>query len=398
LIAGESVGQYKVTGKLGSGAMGTVYSGVDTQLGREVAIKVLMPEISRNADLVDRFRREATTLARLHHGNICSVYAFLEYQGEHLMILQYLQGRTLEDVIHEDGALGAEKASTYCKDVLSGLAEAHAAGVVHRDLKPANIMITPSGKAVIMDFGIARVRGEKRATREGMTVCTIEYASPEQIRGEDVDARSDLYSLGLVYYEMLEGRSPYSAATEYEWIKAHTQQDIDANYVESRYGKKFRQFIATSTHKDASKRFGSAGDMLGALSLLPITAEPGSGSRATGNILAGLRKINPVIGLSSLLLLGGAVFVAVAQFSSMSKPNATAATAPHAAPPPVNLTPAPQASSAPLSSARPIEQLIQRPEAQAPAAPIKRRQESADPVPSSPNRHSQSEEGGWGNK
>lgn len=322
---GDRIGQYEVTGRLGQGAMGTVYKGVDTQLGREVAIKVLLAEISSKADLVERFRREATTLARLHHGNICSVYAFVEHQGEHLMILQCLEGQTLEDLLLEKGAIPPDQARAYCKDVLSGLHEAHSANVVHRDLKPANIMITPAGKAVIMDFGIARVRGEKRATREGMTVCTVEYASPEQIRGEDVDARSDLYSLGLVFYEMLEGSSPYAATTEYEWMKAHTEQEIDARHIDDRFGKKIRQFIGKAVEKNVDKRFASASTMLAAIEELPATIEPRKGSGATGrkggassagSLAALVQGINPIMGLSALLLMSGVVFFAVAHFSA----------------------------------------------------------------------------------
>jgi eukaryotic-like serine/threonine-protein kinase len=189
---GQTVGQYLITASLGEGAMGKVFRGRDTQLNRDVAIKVLRPEISSRPDLVERFRNEAMTLASLHHGNICSVYAFVEHAGQHAMVLQHLEGKPLEDVLREQGRCSWPDAKRILRDVLSGLQEAHGAGIVHRDLKPANLMVTPSQKVVIMDFGIARVKNQQRATREGMMVGTLEYASPEQIRGEDVDPRSDL--------------------------------------------------------------------------------------------------------------------------------------------------------------------------------------------------------------
>lgn len=262
---GQQIGQYLITATLGEGAMGQVFRGRDTQLGRDVAIKVLRQEISSRSDLVERFRNEAMTLASLHHSNICSVYAFVEHEGRHAMVLQHLEGESLEDLLKSTAKLDWTRAKPMLRDVLAGLEEAHAAGIVHRDLKPANLMLTPANKVVIMDFGIARVKNQQRATREGMMVGTLEYASPEQIRGEDVDARSDLYSLGMIAYELLLGRLPFGAKTDYEWVKAQTQEVPDFSPITDAYGRKVSSFLRKALEKLPEKRFGSASEMRAAL-------------------------------------------------------------------------------------------------------------------------------------
>ena len=328
MLIGETLGQYLITTPLGEGAMGQVFRGRDIQLGRDVAIKVLRPEISSRPDLVERFRNEAMTLASLHHGNICSVYAFIEHNSQHAMVLQHLEGKSLEDLLREQGKIAWPEVKNILRDVLSGLQEAHTVGIVHRDLKPANLMITPSQKVVIMDFGIARVKSQQRATREGMMVGTLEYASPEQIRGEDVDARSDLYSLGMVAYEMLSGKLPFDAKTDYEWVKAQTTQDPDFSKLTEQINCTVVQFLKTALEKSPGKRFSTAQAMLSALGsikeaaplalpnlrLPDVAHQTANGFRSvtqkTSRIVS-LLKANSVLFFSGALVLIGLGFVAL---------------------------------------------------------------------------------------
>ncbi|MBP7111643.1 MAG: serine/threonine protein kinase [Nitrosomonas sp.] len=267
---GEEISGYEVIAPLGEGAMGEVFRGKDIRLDRDVAIKVLKPEISSRKDLVERFKNEALTMAKLNHGNICSVYAFLTHGNEHLMVLQFVNGVTLEAEIRDKKIIPQQKVFKILNDVLSGLIEAHQSGVIHRDLKPANLMMTPSGKVVIMDFGIARMANQARTTRTGMMIGTIEYASPEQLRGEDLDARSDLYSLGILTYELLMGKLPFDAKTDFEWIQAHIKQKISVEEIKENFGTDLANFIARATEKDANKRFQTASDMLAELTRIKV--------------------------------------------------------------------------------------------------------------------------------
>ena len=334
---GQQLGQYLITATLGEGAMGQVFRGRDVQLNRDVAIKVLRPEISSRPDLVERFRNEAMTLASLHHGNICSVYAFVEHEGSHAMVLQHLEGESLEDVLKSTAKLDWANAKQVLWDVLAGLEEAHSAGIVHRDLKPANLMLTPSKKAVIMDFGIARVKNQQRATREGMMVGTLEYASPEQIRGEDVDARSDLYSLGMIAYELLLGRLPFDAKTDYEWVKAQTQETPDISQITEMHGKKVSAFVRKALEKQQEKRFNSAAEMRVALENTGTGTKPSFqtirlpslpkvatsvGAKDASGMLTVLKE-NAVLALSGGLVLLGLGFVALTHLSSNQSANAT---------------------------------------------------------------------------
>lgn len=318
---GEQCGPYLIRSLLGEGSMGEVYLGLDTQLQRDVAIKVLRPEISAQPGLVERFRNEATLLARLHHSNLCTVHAFFEHDGRHLMVLQYLNGQDLEALLRH-GPQPRDAALSFASDVLAGLAEAHSQNIVHRDLKPANLMLMPSGKVVIMDFGIARVRESQRSTRTGFMVGTIEYASPEQIKGLEVDARSDLYALGIILFELLMGRLPFNAQSDYEWITAQTQQEIDLAELTQKHGKAVAAVIRKATQKVPDKRYASAADMLQALQEAQAH-QPGPAGRTTrplatpaplqalvpnGKRWLGLARENPLMSAALAMFLIGIGF------------------------------------------------------------------------------------------
>jgi serine/threonine protein kinase len=218
-MIGNLVGNYEITDKIGEGGVGAVYKGVDLVLEREVAIKALRPEWTSQPEIVERFRAEAVTLARLNHPNIATLYNFLNQDDTFFMIMEFVRGETLDNLIRRTGAMRCRDAISLLCQALEGIGYAHRHGVVHRDIKPANLMLTDTGFVKVMDFGIARVLGTARMTRQGHIVGTIEYMSPEQVIGQEGDARSDVYSLGIVMYEMLTGRVPFESDSEYNLMK-----------------------------------------------------------------------------------------------------------------------------------------------------------------------------------
>jgi serine/threonine-protein kinase len=224
-MIGSVVGNYKITSKIGEGGMGAVFKGIDLMLEREVAIKVLRPEFSSQPELVERFRSEAVTLAKLNHPNIATLHSFFRQNDDFFMVMEFVRGETLDSVIRRTGAMNPTKAVELFNQALDGIGRAHRLGIIHRDIKPANMMLAhEDGSIKVMDFGIARVLGTARMTRQGNIIGTIEYMSPEAIQGQDVDARSDIYSLGILLYEMLTGRIPFTADTEFSLMMAQINE------------------------------------------------------------------------------------------------------------------------------------------------------------------------------
>ncbi|MBI5526144.1 MAG: SUMF1/EgtB/PvdO family nonheme iron enzyme [Deltaproteobacteria bacterium] len=217
-------GQYEVKDKLGEGGMGMVLRGVHKLTGQEVAIKMLPPELSKDPGIRTRFINEAKTLAKLDHPNIVTLYNFLEENERFFLVMQFCPGNTLEGMVRKGGALKVEEAVRVFKDILGALSYAHARGVIHRDIKPANIIVQNDGRVKVMDFGIARIAGAGRLTATGIAVGTVWYMSPEQIRGAELDARSDLYSLGITLYEVLTGTVPFNSESDYEVRKGHVEE------------------------------------------------------------------------------------------------------------------------------------------------------------------------------
>jgi serine/threonine-protein kinase len=222
-MIGYVVGNYRITEKIGEGGMGAVFKGIDMMLEREVAIKMLRPELASQPQVVERFRSEAVTLAKLNHPNIATLYSFLRQGEDFFMVMEFVRGETLDNVIRKHGAMSIERAIAMFCQALEGIEHAHRLGIIHRDIKPANMMLTDTGTIKVMDFGIARVLGTSRLTRQGSIVGTIEYMSPEQVRGEESDARSDIYSLGILLYEMLTGRVPFQSDSEFALMKSQIE-------------------------------------------------------------------------------------------------------------------------------------------------------------------------------
>lgn len=260
------VGNYQIQSKIGEGGMGAVFRGLDLMLEREVAVKVLRPELASQPQVVERFRAEAVTLARLNHPHIATLYNFLRHNDDYLMVMEFVRGETLESVIHRCGALPLGQALRLFCQALEGIAHAHALGVVHRDLKPSNLMLTEAGATKVMDFGIARVLGSARMTRTGRILGTIEYMSPEQVHGQETDARSDIYSLGIVLYEMVTGRAPFNSQSEFELMRAQIEDPPPppSNFAEH-VPQAVEQIILRALAKDPAERFQTAAEFHAAL-------------------------------------------------------------------------------------------------------------------------------------
>jgi hypothetical protein len=218
------VGNYRIVELLGEGGMGTVYKAVDLMLEREVAIKAIRPELTREAEIVERFRAEAKMLARISHPAIATIYSFFLDGGDLFLAMEFVRGVSLSRLLQRDGPMPWEQAVPLLAGALDGIEQAHRAGIVHRDLKPDNLMITASGAVKVMDFGIARVIGSGRLTRTGLLIGTLRYMAPEQIRGEEVDRRTDVYALGVVLYEMVTGRVPFDGSSDYAVLKAQIEE------------------------------------------------------------------------------------------------------------------------------------------------------------------------------
>ena len=211
-MIGRTIGKYRIVAQLGRGGMGTVYKAVDETLDREVAIKILNPELA-DTEIMNRFRAEATTLAKLNHPEIATIYELFRSETDLLMVMEFVRGETLDKLSERLAPLPPERAAHLVDKVLSALGHAHRAGIVHRDMKPANVMVTETGAVKIMDFGIARVRGAEHMTIDGYMMGTPAYMSPEQVLGQDVDGRADLYSVGVMFYRLLTGTLPFKADT-----------------------------------------------------------------------------------------------------------------------------------------------------------------------------------------
>src|SRR5215218_3725771 len=203
-------GRYRVIGRIGSGGMTDVYEAEDTQLGRRIALKLLYRRFAEDAEFVERFRREASSAAGLNHPNVVQVFDRGQWDGTYYIAMELLEGRNLKQIVREHGALEPALAVDLVLQILKAERFAHRRGVVHRDIKPHNVIVDEEGRAKVTDFGIARA-GASDMTETGSIMGTAQYLSPEQAQGHPVDARSDLYSIGIVLYELLTGTLPFDA-------------------------------------------------------------------------------------------------------------------------------------------------------------------------------------------
>lgn len=261
-MIGKTISHYKIVEKLGEGGMGVVYKAEDTNLKRYVALKFLPPELTRDKEARERFIHEAQSASALDHPNVCTVYEIGKTEdGQMFIAMGYYEGETLKAKIAK-GPLKIDEAVDIAVQIASGLEKAHEKKIVHRDIKPANIFITKDGLVKILDFGLAKLSGQTQLTKAGSTLGTVAYMSPEQAKGKEVDHRTDIWSLGIIIYEILTGQLPfkgdYEQAVVYSIINAEPESLKDKSEV----GPEFDQIANRILQKDPQSRYASVNKLL----------------------------------------------------------------------------------------------------------------------------------------
>jgi serine/threonine-protein kinase len=273
-MIGTRLGHYEIESSLGAGGMGKVYQARDTRLGRSVAVKVLVEAFAKDPERIARFEREAKVLASLNHANIAALHGFEQLGGTHFLVMELVQGETLAERISR-GPIPIDQALAIAHQIAEALEAAHEKGVVHRDLKPANVKITPEGKVKVLDFGLAKAMDSSpayadlsnsptlsvMATNAGMILGTAAYMSPEQARGENTDARSDVFSFGCVFYEMLTGRQGFQGRTVSDILASVLARDLDYSLLPAKLNPKISQLIRRAAEKEPKRRWQAVGDM-----------------------------------------------------------------------------------------------------------------------------------------
>ena len=268
-LEGKIIGnRYEIIEKIGNGGMATVYKARCTILNRYVAVKVLREEFTTDEEFIKRFNTEAQAAASLTHPNIVSVFDVGQEYNIYYIVMELIQGKTLKQIIAEEGALPWKWSVNIAIQICSALEVAHKNGIVHRDIKPHNIIITEDGIAKVTDFGIAKAVSNSTITAFGTTIGSVHYFSPEHARGGYTDAKSDIYSLGVVMYEMVTGKVPFDADTPVSVALKHMQEEpIEPIKLNSRIPVAVNQIILKAMKKDASLRYASATEMIKDLSL-----------------------------------------------------------------------------------------------------------------------------------
>ncbi|HUU04318.1 MAG TPA: protein kinase [Patescibacteria group bacterium] len=262
---GDKLGNFLIRAEIGRGGMGTIYFAMDTMLNREVALKVIHPQLADNQQLMERFKIEAMTQARLNHPHIVTIFSFHRIEDDYIIAMEYVEGRSLKELLLEKKQLHPAEAVDIIIQIAEGLRYAHHNNVIHRDIKPANILIGKDGNVKISDFGIAKIFGSQGLTKTGILIGTPWYTSPEQIVGKNIDFRTDLYSLGVTFYEVLTGRVPFDSETnsEFQIQKAHLETPPPRPSIfNPEIGIKLEKIILMALQKKVEKRFQNARDMI----------------------------------------------------------------------------------------------------------------------------------------
>ncbi|UCF79219.1 MAG: protein kinase [Candidatus Eiseniibacteriota bacterium] len=280
-MIGKTISHYKILEKLGEGGMGVVYKAEDTTLGRTVALKFLPPELTRDLDAKTRFIREAKAAAALNHPNICTIHEIDEAEGSTFIAMEYVKGTNLKEKVG-CGPLKLEEFVHISEQLAAALEKAHEKGVVHRDIKSANIMVVPDGQVKILDFGLAKFPGATKVTRMDATAGTIAYMSPEQTRGDSVDNRTDIWSLGVVLHEMLTGRLPFSGGYDQAIVYSILNEEPKPiSAFRSRVPAEMEMIVRRSMSKSPGERFQSASELLVNLRALGKLLEAGGSQIST---------------------------------------------------------------------------------------------------------------------
>jgi non-specific serine/threonine protein kinase len=283
-MLGSRISHYQITGKLGTGGMGVVYEAEDTRLRRKVALKFLPDELADDPDAVRRFRREADTIATLSHGNICTIYDIDEHDGQVFIAMECVEGLNLKTYVSRHTLTTAQIADMGLQ-ITSALGAAHAKGIVHRDIKPGNLIVSDSGTVKVLDFGLARrfraadtgELGPEGSTIPGRPMGTANYMAPERILQLPLDPRSDLFSLGVVLYEMATGRLPFAGASPSETVSNVLDKDPDPLTMLAPQHRLLEPIVQRLLAKHASERYASASDLAAALTPLATRKESFSG-------------------------------------------------------------------------------------------------------------------------
>jgi serine/threonine protein kinase/Tfp pilus assembly protein PilF len=265
-------GRYQVIEKIGSGGMGRVYKAFDTKIREKIAIKLLKAEIAFDEKTIERFRSEIRLARRVAHKNVCRMFDLGEYAGIHYITMEFVPGESLKSIIRMTAPLSIPAAVHYAKQICEGLEEAHRWDVIHRDLKPQNIMVDPTGTVRIMDFGIARSVQPTGQTDQGFAVGTPEYMSPEQVEGQKIDQRTDIYALGIVLYEMVTGKVPFEGETTLGILRKHEiERPRPPKELNPLVPERLNRLILKCLEKSRERRYQNAGEILQELSLIPTS-------------------------------------------------------------------------------------------------------------------------------
>jgi len=286
-------GRYKLEAKLGSGGMSTVYLARDTTLDRQVAVKVLHREMSEQEDQLQRFRQEARAVAKLSHPNVVAVIDAGEDGGHPYIVFEYVEGETLKQRINRVGALDPQEALAYAIEIARGLTVAHNRKMVHRDIKPQNVLIDAEGRAKLTDFGISRQLEQDGMTATGRVLGTTDYVAPEQAMGHPVDQRSDVYSLGVVLYEMLIGQVPFHADSQVGVAMKHVNEELpDVQQRRPELSAAAAMVVERATAKDPDQRYQQVGELIDDLSTA-LEVEAARAGGTTGEATSILEAVPP---------------------------------------------------------------------------------------------------------